>query len=152
MLELGPALLSQPGEPEHAAHAAVVERAGGAVKAWAEQRALSLELPELKKHCDWEKTARPALKLRENAMAYSEALLQLDYGGLNDSANDKVSVWSATVMAKDREQEHFDFFFNQTSSKSEPTLTNGKAKKDGQTGFFSWRSCSIQIDLLSKTV
>ena len=69
-------------------------------------------------------------------MACFEALLQLDYGGLNDSANKKVSVWSATVMAKDREQEHFDFFFNQTSSKSEPTLTNGKAKKDGQTGIY----------------
>ena len=100
LLELGPALLSQPGEPEHAAHAAVVERAGGAVKVWAEQRALSLELPELIKHCDWEKTARPALKLRENTMACFEALLQLDYGGLNDSANQKVSVWSATVMTK----------------------------------------------------
>ena len=65
-----------------------------------------------------------------------QALLQLDYGGFNDSANQKVSVGSATLLAAGREQDHFNFFFNQSKSKNEPTMQAGRAKKDAQTGIY----------------
>jgi hypothetical protein len=135
--ELTTALSSVPNDPEYASHAAIVERAGGAVEAWAEQRALSRKLPDLQKHVAWNAETRPFLKKRELAMKPGEALWQLDYGGLNDSANKKVSVWSATVLAPGREQEHFDCFFDQAGKKDEGVKgKEGAAKKDGQTGIF----------------
>ena len=97
------ALLSTKSEPEHATHAAVVERAGGSIKGWAECRAIELKILDLKKHVDWEGTTRDTLKKRETRMKAWEALWQLGYGGFNDSANQKVSVWSATVLAAGRE-------------------------------------------------
>jgi hypothetical protein len=42
-------------------------------------------------------------------------------------------VWSATVLAPGRDQEHFDCFFDQAGKK---TGKKGAAKKDGQTGIF----------------
>ncbi len=64
-------------------------------------------------------------------MEEDTATLQLDYGGFTDSAGKKVSVWSATVIAKGRKQEHYDFFFDQPDKKNTGVA---KAKKDGQTG------------------
>ncbi len=46
-------------------------------------------------------------------MEQDTALLQLNYAGFTDSAGKKVSVWSATVVASGRQQEHYDFFFDQ---------------------------------------
>jgi hypothetical protein len=135
--ELTTALLSEHVDHENASHAAILERAGGSVKAWAEQRSLSLKLPDLRKHITWKAETRPFLKKREKSMKVGEALWQLDYGGLNDSSNNKVSVWSATVLAPDREQEHFDCFFDQKGKKDNgSTGKKGAAKKDGQTGIF----------------
>ena len=76
-------------------HSAVVERAGGSVKAWQELRALQLLLPDLKKHVDWFDDVRAYDKNRQECMEEDEATLQLDYGGFTDSAGKKVSVWSA---------------------------------------------------------
>ena len=92
------------------------------------------EIPDLKKHATWKAETRPYLKLRELALQLWEALRQLDYGGVNDSANNKVAVWSVTVMAPGREQEHFDYFFDQASKKG--PSKKGAAKKDGQTGIY----------------
>jgi hypothetical protein len=86
------------------------------------------------KHVNWKNEARPYLKSREMSLKWWEALWQLDYGGLNDSNNDKVAVWSVTVMAPNRQQENFDYFFDQASSKNPAGA--GAAKKDGQTGIF----------------
>ena len=59
---------------------------------------------------------------------------QLDYGGFSDSANRKVSVWGAIIMAKDREEHHFDFFFDAANQ----IQRHGQegAKKDGQSGIY----------------
>jgi hypothetical protein len=126
-----------PGSVEYEKHSAVVARAGGPVKAWEEVRLLSLKLPDLQKHVEWDKTARAYLKKLRESMPSTTVEWQLDYGGVTDSANKKVSVWSATVIsspASQRKQEHYDFFFDQSPSKeSEPT---GTAKKDGLTGKF----------------
>ena len=62
-----------------------------------------------------------------------QALLQFDYGGLQESAGKKVSVWSATVITKGRKQEHFDYFFNALNSKK---ADHDGAKKNGSTGVF----------------
>jgi hypothetical protein len=74
LLELTTALLSSAADPEHATRAAVVERAGGSVAAWAEQRSLALKLPDLLKHVQWQAETRPYLKKREKAMVTGEAL------------------------------------------------------------------------------
>ena len=135
--ELTAALLCAPTDPEYNSHNELVERAGGSVKAWEEQRSLSLKIPDLRKHITWDAETRPFLKKRQEGMKVGEALWQLDYGGLNDSANNKVSVWSATVLAPGREQEHFDCFFDQAGKKDAvSTGKKGAAKKDGQTGIF----------------
>ena len=134
LAELTTALLSTPACPEHAKHSEVVVRAGGPIKAWEEVRTLQLKLPDLKKHVDWDQTARAYLKKLRDNMPSTTVEWQLDYGGVNDSANKKVSVWSATVISSVRDQEHFDFFFDQAPSKgSDPS---GTAKKDGLTGRF----------------
>ena len=130
--ELCPAVLSIKTDAEYVMHSAVVERAGGSVKAWQELRALQLLLPDLKKHVDWFDDVRAYDKNRQECMEEDEATLQLDYGGFTDSAGKKVSVWSATVIAANgRRQEHYDFFFDQADKKNTGAA---KAKKDGQTG------------------
>ena len=96
--ELTTALLSSTTDPEYASHTAIVERAGGSVAVWEEQRSLALKLPDLLKHITWNAETRLYLKKREVTMEKGESLWQLDYGGPNDSANNKVSVWSATVL------------------------------------------------------
>ena len=122
---------------EYEKHKEIVARAGGPVKAWEETRNIQLKLPDLLKHVEWDGTARAFLAKSREVMPVTTAELQLDYGGLNDSANKKVSVWSATVISSPqtkRKQEHFDFFFDQSPSKGADTA--GKAKKDGITGIF----------------
>ena len=131
------ALLSVPGSVDHCEHSDRVAKAGGPVKAWEEVRLLQLKLPDLLKHVTWEKTARAYLKKLELSMPATTVLWQLDYGGLNDSVNNKVAVWSVTVISSQilgREQEHFDFFFAQARSRDD-TRTN-TAKKDGNTGMY----------------
>jgi len=128
------ALLSVAGDPEFAAHSAMVERAGGPTKAWEEVRAKQLELPDLQKHVMWRDKQRGWLKGLEPTSDETVALLQLDYGGMQDSAGKKVNVWSATVLAAKRKQEHIDFFFdaaNQAKSDNRPG-----AKKNGKTGVY----------------
>jgi hypothetical protein len=137
LVDLQTALLSLPDAPDHTKHIKIVERAGGPNKAWEEVRSLQLKVPDLQKHVKWEKTARAYLKQLEATMPTTTVLWQLDYGGLNDSAGNKVAVWSVTVISsKDskRKQEHFDFFFDQTQSKGDTSAT--RAKKDGNTGIF----------------
>jgi len=134
LLELNAALLSNVGDAEHARHSAVVARSGGSAAGWKECRKLQLSLPDLTKHVNWKNEARPYLKTRQMGLKWWEALWQLDYGGLNDSANEKVAVWSVTVMAPNRPQENFDYFFDQANAKSPAGA--GAAKKDGQTGIF----------------
>ena len=118
------ALTSCSTDADYAEHQKVVKHAGGRNRASAEQRSLEFELRDLQKHVEWRETARKYLKWR---LATDENVLhiQLDYGGFNDSANKKFSVWSATVMIKGRDQEHFDFFFDAHN-----------AKKDGRTGVY----------------
>jgi hypothetical protein len=83
--ELNKALLSSSADAEHAAHKAIIERAGGTQAGWVEVRKLITKLPDLKKHSDWKEETRPFLKKREKGMAANETLWQLDYGGLNDN-------------------------------------------------------------------
>ena len=133
--ELTVALVSTSGSVEFEQHAKVVARAGGSVKAWEELRSLQRKMPDLKKHVEWNQTARAYLKKWEQSMPITTVMWQLDYGGLQDSANKKVSVWSATIIsspATGRKQEHYDFFFDQAPSKLADPV--GTAKKDGLTG------------------
>lgn len=123
--ELEVALGGLEKHPEHASYETVVESAGGAEAGWEEVRRLRTTMPDLQKHMDWQQFQRRYLKHRQSVLDKNEALLQLDYGGMTDSAGKKVSVWSATVLAPGREQEHFDFFFDAFD-----------AKKNGQTGIF----------------
>ena len=95
---------------------------------------MGLKLPDLKKHVAWFNETRPYLKDGERGLQKHEALWQINYGGLNDSANNKVSVYSVTVMAPNRAQEHFDCFFDQSSIKDKEEA--GTPKKDGQTGIY----------------
>ena len=135
LTELQTAILSLPGSVEYNKHSEIVGRAGGPVKAWEEVRNLQIKLPDLQKHVTWDRTARAHLKTVEKTMPVTTTVWQLDYGGVNDSAGNKVSVWSATIIsapATGRKQEHFDFFFDQAPSKDK--FTNGTAKKDGLTG------------------
>jgi hypothetical protein len=124
--------LCMPAEhPEYQRSLDLIERAGGRQKAWVTQRQMTLKLPDLQKHMDWQADQRPYSMRRERKLTWLQAMLYLDYGGFTDSANEKVAVWSATVMAKDRPQEHFDFFFNQGGKGKD---TDATAKKNGQTG------------------
>ena len=133
LTQLLPAVLSKVGDAEHEEHAKVCERAGGEAEAWIEVRKLQAAIPDLKKHVEWRDAQRKYLKTVEMNLEPHEVLLQLDYGGLTDSANNKISVWSVTALAADREQENFDFFFDAASKKKSET---GTAKKNGRTGKF----------------
>ena len=112
----------------------VVQRTGGATACWEEVRRLQAELPSLQKHVRWKEEQRAYLKARETSLQEFEVLLQLDYGGLQDSQGDKVSVWSATALAAGREQENFDFFFDAANQHQKAGMEG--AKKNGQTGIF----------------
>ena len=126
------ALLSTSTDPEYGKHTEIVGRAGGSGQGFSELMNLNLKIRDLKKHVDWFNDTRPYLKKCEMRMLPHEIMLFLDYGGLNDSKNDKVSVWRATILAPSQQQEHFDYFFDQAGKKDE----EGKAKKDGDTGKF----------------
>ena len=76
-----------------------------------ELRSLQHQLPDLKKHKEWFGEVRQYIKTREECMEQDQAILELDYGGMTDSAGKKVGVWSATVIAPGRKQEHYDYFF-----------------------------------------
>jgi hypothetical protein len=131
IMELNQALCCSPNSPGYATRLEVIEGAGGNTKAWAELYAQQHRLPDLQKHMDWQADQRPYSISRERALTAREVMLYLDYGGFTDSANKKVSVWSATVMAMGRLQEHFDFFFDQGGKGKDKDDT---AKKNGQTG------------------
>jgi hypothetical protein len=125
------ALLSDDDDPEHANHLAMVDRAGGRTAGWATVRKLTDKMPSLRKHMEWQASQRPYTMMRDKNLTWKEVMMYLDYGGFTDSANKKVSVWSATALAKDRPQEHFDFFFDQGAKGKDK---EGTAKKNGQTG------------------
>jgi hypothetical protein len=130
--ELTAALNSTASDPGYKEYLEVIKQAGGNALAWKELRDTQLQQPDLKKHVDWAKEQRAYLTFRHINLTRSQALWQLDYGGFTDSGGKKVSVWSATVMTKQREDEHIDFFFdaaNQTSARP-------GAKKNGDTGIF----------------
>jgi hypothetical protein len=124
------ALLSTSEDPESAFNAGLVLRAGGSTKAWEEVRQKQKLLPDLKKHVEWRNEQRPYLKGREHGAPKTEAQLQLDYGGMQDSEGKKVNVWSATVIVKGQKQVHIDFFFDAA------TATGNGAKKNGKTGIY----------------
>jgi hypothetical protein len=129
--DLTHALLVDPDDAEYPIMAEMVERAGGSVKAWETVRNMGHKIPVLQKHMDWQADQRPYSIWRDKNLSWNEVMLYLDYGGFTDSANKKVSVWSATAIAKGREQEHFDFFFNQGGKGKDKGDT---AKKNGKTG------------------
>ena len=133
--ELTAALLSNANDPEHKKQKKVIKRAGGMNSAWEEQRSLQHAMPDLKKHVLWKEETRGCLMNLAKNMGPHETMWQMDYGGFTDSANKKVSVWSVTVLAPGREQEHFDFFFDQAQSKDDDT----NAKKNGQSGIYFLR-------------
>ena len=62
-------------------------------------------------------------------------MLYLDYGGFTDSAGKKISVWSATILAKGRQQVHVDFFVDAANQVS----NRPGAKKSGKTGIYFLR-------------
>jgi hypothetical protein len=132
LMTLQAALLSTALDPEYQSATDVVQRAGGTARAWERVREITNKIPDLAKHVKWRQTQRKYLKGREK-MTAEEAVLQLDYGGVQDSHGKKVSVWSATVITIDREQEHFDFFFDALDSKK---ADHNGAKKNGSTGIF----------------
>ena len=134
LVALSAALASAPMDTDHQAQKSLIEKAGGPPAAWEELRACQNKLPDLQKHVEWFEEQRPYLKDREVNMPETTALFQLDYGGFTDSANKKVSCWSATVITKHRPQEHFDFFFDAANQNKQPGKEG--AKKDGATGVF----------------
>lgn len=133
--ELTRALNSRSGcNPDHEAQVKVVEVAGGTSAAWTELRGLQKKFPDLQKHVTWFDGQRAYAKSREGKCE-SEAMLQFDYGGLTDSAGSKVSVWTVAVVVKNREQEHFDFFFD-AANQHQARDDDGSAKKNGKTGIY----------------
>jgi phage pi2 protein 07 len=130
-LELRPALLSIPEDPEYNRHQELVERAGGQDAANEELRKIDWAMHDLKKHMSWQSDQRPYNIWRDSNLEAWQVMLYLDYGGFTDSSNKKVSVWSATLLAMERAQEHVDFFFDQDrKDKHIP----GAAKKNAMTG------------------
>ena len=127
------ALLATEEDAEFLAAADLIRRAGGQQKAWQEQREATLLLPGLKKHVLWKQSQRGYVKWREVHLTEIEAMLYLDYGGMQDSGGKKLSVWSVTVKAFDREEEHFDFFFDALDKRKGG---HEGAKKNGSTGIF----------------
>ena len=112
----------------------VTEAGSAGPEVWQKLRQLLSKMADLRKHIKWRKQQRPYVKHRETSLTSRELMLLLDYGGFTDSDNRKVNVWSATALAKDREQEHYDFFFDSANQ----TQKNGQrgAKKNGQSGIF----------------
>jgi hypothetical protein len=110
--ELSEELFSVESHPDHERYQKLIHSAGGFNSAHAEVRHLLLKLPDLKKHVDWFTNTRPYLKKREEEMEDDTVVMELDYGGFTDSAGKKIGVWSATVIGKNRKQEHFDYFFD----------------------------------------
>ena len=133
--ELRTALSSTSNNVNYQDHQRVLHQAKGRLKAEEELRKLDKLLPNLQKHVEWKNTARSYLLRHRATMKPTMIELQLDYGGFTDSANQKVSVWSVTAIPApitEKQQEHFDFFFDQASSKTD--FSEGTAKKDGLTG------------------
>ena len=132
------ALNCLPTSPEAREHDELVQRAGGKQKAWEELRKLETKMPDLKKHTVWFATQRDFLKKLEGVLKKHQALLQLDYGGFNDSAGRKVSVWSATIIRPGEKQRHVDFFFDAANQQKK----NGAPgpRRVAKLAFFSSRS------------
>jgi hypothetical protein len=137
IIELTTALAARQGSPEWAAAEGIVQRAGGKTKGWEEVRALTKILPDLEKHRVWKDSQRGYCIERGINLTPVELELQLDYGGFTDSCNRKVNCWSATVLAKGREQENFDFFFDSANQTQLPGQEG--SKKNGQAGIYFLR-------------
>ena len=132
MKELRLALVSVNGANlDHDKNVDIVTRAGGAAAGWIELRKLEAKLPDLHKHATWLAEQRVWLKSYQKGLEAHEAMLVLDYGGFSDSGGDKFSCWSCTVLTKDSEQMHIDFFFDAKTKNGPPG-----AKKDGKTGIY----------------
>jgi hypothetical protein len=112
----------------------VTEAGDARPEVWQKLRELRAKMADLRKHHKWRKQQRLYVKHRERNLKPEELMLLLDYGGLTDSANRKVNVWSATALAKDREQENYDFFFD-SANQTQKDDQQG-AKKNGQSGIF----------------
>jgi hypothetical protein len=130
--ELQAAVRCKASDVDHSKHAKVLEDAGGLQAARAELRSLEHEHGDLKKHVEWRELRRAYCMMRHDNLQPGEVMWQLDYGGFQDSGGKKVSVWSVTVLAPGREQEHFDFLFDAANQHSD----RPGAKKDGITGMF----------------
>ena len=104
-------------DPDYETNEEIIAMAGGNLKAAEEMRAIEAKLEDLNKHVFWRDNQRLYTQNRETSLKAHEIVLQLDYGGFSDSANKKVSVWSASVMTPGRLMfpEHFDFFFDATN-------------------------------------
>ena len=111
----------------------VVVAAGGLLAARERLRKLQHQHADLEKHVLWRKTQRVFIAAKRRRMpANTCALLYLDYGSMNDSANKKVSCWSCTIVTTGNDDQHVDIFFDAMNQ-------NGVAdgwKKDGTAGVF----------------
>lgn len=118
-------------DPSLRAVAALVTRARGPTAAWTVVRKFGTRTEDLQRHLTWFASARAYLKNIEDNLNPPRGILWLDYGGVIDIVNIKVTIYSKTVLTvKGREQEHFDFFFGEASQ----AHTRPRAKKNGKTG------------------
>jgi hypothetical protein len=121
-----------PGIPGYCDHLEVLKSYDGLSKAWESYRKVGHKLIDLRRHVTWRENQRAYLKTREEDLKANEILMFLDYGGMTDSANSKVNVWSCTVLIRDRDPSHIDFFFDPEFNK------HGLPghKKNGEAGMF----------------
>jgi hypothetical protein len=114
-----------------------VKAAGSMADLESELRALANKKPDLLKHVTWKAHQRRYLMSRHANLKPHEALWQLDYGGLTDSAGRKVNVWSCTTLPHHHhKQSHFDFFFDSANQRQDAKQDGPGHKKDGQAGIF----------------
>lgn len=111
-----------------------ISELGGRQKVSELLRKCEIELVKYKRHVTWLQEQRAYRYKRTAEMDEDTATLELDYGGMTDSAGRKVNVWSATFIMNGRDQEHIDFFFEAGNQR----LADGRtgARKTAVTGIY----------------
>lgn len=119
-----------PGTPDYDKHQARLKQHGGLAGTYERLRRIRHALIDLRRHVTWRANQRDYLHDRKKNMSEHEIILELDYGGFSDSANDKISVWSCTAIIQDGVK-HIDYFFDAYDKK-----TGTGHKKDGEAGIY----------------
>mmetsp|Transcript_25712 Transcript_25712/g.36300 ORF Transcript_25712/g.36300 Transcript_25712/m.36300 type:complete len:207 (+) Transcript_25712:118-738(+) len=111
----------------------------GKVGAFAELRDLQKALP----HVLWKELQRKYLKDRELHLKPNELLLQLNYGGFQDSRNHKVSCWSVTALGplKNQGNDWSTLTFSSTQPTRRQRVVRWAPRKAETQVFSFWTSC-----------